>query len=146
MNNERDIVARVFMNALFRTFVVIIALVATLQATTAQTDRRTITGAELQSWTHPAKVVLQRNRVRLSEVEIAKPDDRGGGSHYVFHVELPFDPQSGATSSFFNKLYAELFEATGRSGFALDDETDGLRIEISRKGPRGLAVDFVPLH
>src|SRR5262245_19413903 len=136
MNSKRDVVTRVFMNALLRTMIVIIAFVATLQATMAQTDRRTITGVELQSWTHPAKVVLKRNRINLSEVEIINPDDKGGTPHYVFHVELPFDPQSGATSSFFNKLYAELFDATGRSGFALLDDADQLRIEVSRKGQR----------
>ena len=49
----------------------------------------------------------------------------------MFYVSLPYDPQSSETTSYFNKLYAAILQGTGQSDYALQDEDDHVRIEVT---------------
>jgi hypothetical protein len=96
---------------------------------------------DVSSWSHPAKAVFLRHKVKLTKVEVSteKPS-------YTFHVTFPYDPQSSATASYFNKLYAEISAAVGGSPYALLDEQDRLRIEVSqRTANKALSIELVPL-
>ena len=102
---------------------------------------------DLASWMHPVKAVLQRNNVKLLKVEISTNKKHAEQKYFVFYVSLPYDPQSSQTTSYFNKLYAGILQGTGQSDYALQDEGDHVRIEITwNKALRRIAVDFVPLQ
>jgi ssDNA-specific exonuclease RecJ len=102
---------------------------------------------DLASSKHPVKAVLQRNNVKLLKVEISTNKKHPEQKYFVFYVSLPYDPRSSETTSDFNKLYAAILQGTGQSDYALQDEDDHVRIEVTwNKALRKISLDFVPLQ
>jgi hypothetical protein len=102
---------------------------------------------DLPSWVHPVKAVLQKNSVKLLKVQIIANTKHAKQQYFVFYVSLPYDPQSSQTTSYFDKLYAGILQATGQSDYALQDEDDHVRIEVAwNRALRKISVDIVPLQ
>ena len=113
----------------------------------AQQGAPETTITDLASWKHPVKAVLQRNKVKLSKVEISTDRKHPEQKYFVFYVSLPYDPQSSQTTSYFNKLYTGILQGTGQADYALQDEDDHVRIEVTwNKALRKMSLDFVPLQ
>jgi hypothetical protein len=103
--------------------------------------------SDVATWSHPVKTVLQKNKVKLEKVEITADKKQIGQKYFVFYVSLPYDPQSSATTAYYNKLYTGILETIGESNYALQDKNDRLRIEIGwNKAKKSLSVNFVPLE
>lgn len=96
----------------------------------------------LASWRHPAKDVLARHKVVLKKVALLRND-----TYPVFFVDLPCDPQTSASRSFYHALYLELLEANGHCDYALESECDRIRIQIKwDKARETISEDIVPLQ
>ncbi|MCE5243671.1 MAG: hypothetical protein ABFD98_19610 [Syntrophobacteraceae bacterium] len=96
----------------------------------------------LASWRHPAKDVLARHKVVLRKMAFLR-----NNTYPVFFVDLPYDPQTNASRSFYHALYLELLEANGHCDYALASERDRIRIQIKwDKARETISEDIVPLQ
>jgi hypothetical protein len=80
---------------------------------------------DVSSWRHPVKDVFRKHKVLLRKVELLR-----NKKYPVFYVDLPYDPQTSASRSFYHQLYLELLEANGPWDYALQSDHDHIRIEI----------------
>jgi len=85
---------------------------------------------------HLRSTVLQRDNVKLLEVEISTNKKHPEQKYFVFYVSLPYDPQSSETTSYFNKLYAAILQGTGQSDYTLQDDDDHVHIEVTWNSPQ----------
>lgn len=96
----------------------------------------------LASWRHPAKDVLARHKVVLKKVAFLR-----NNTYPIFFVDLPSDPQTNASRSFYHALYLELLEANGHCDYALESERDLIRIQIKwDKARETISEDIVPVR
>ena len=95
----------------------------------------------IADWNHPVKKVFTQHKVKLTKIVLTKHK-----KYPIFYVSFPYDPQSSQTADYFNQLYAEVLAANGWRNYALQDEQDKIRIEVSwNKNKKVLTTNFVPL-
>ncbi|MDH5218645.1 MAG: hypothetical protein OEX19_13170 [Gammaproteobacteria bacterium] len=97
---------------------------------------------DIVAWKHPVKEVLKTNKIKITKVKLLH-----NKKYPVFYVELPYDPQSSETTSYFYQLYAEILEANSWWSYALHSERDQVQIEINwDRTKKEMTVNIVPLH
>ena len=101
----------------------LILLFLIAQIAYGESDTKVI--ADMSTWQHPVRVVLEKNKVTLSKVEL-----HNNGKFPIFFVNFPFDPQSSATSQYFKKLYLDVLQANGYWSYAFNDDSDDLIISV----------------
>jgi hypothetical protein len=116
------------------------------QARAASDDQtKTANGAAVAPM--PVKKVFQRNKIRLGQVERADAGSTPAARRFVFHVKFPYDPQSPQTTSYFDRLYAQILDALNGAPYALIDDDDELRIKVSWDRSHGKAdVEIDPMN
>ena len=86
--------------------------------------------------------LFKRDKITLHTAEV---DIIRGLTRHVYHVSLPYDPQSEATEKYYYELYGELGEYLNYSAFTLVDSENDLRVEVTWKNKIAV-VDFVALR
>ena len=117
------------------------ALVAPVASARAE-DRDVVVIEDITSWHHPVKKVFAKYAVKIDKVELFRHK-----TYPVFHVQFPFEPTEGFENArVLSKFEAELIVANGYYDYAMQDDSRGVRIEITwNKKKRELKEDFIPL-
>ncbi len=97
-------------------------------------DCRTL---DLQTWTHPTRAVMRRERVDIHKVELCN-----GGVYPIFTVALRGEPLVRINDRYFNRLYARMAAANGWHSFAFVDPGRGVIVYVEVKGRTAIDADY----
>ncbi len=104
----------------------IVLLAALTAAQSAPENKDVLVISDIASWHHPTKAVFAKYHVKLLKVEL-----HHNRTYPVFFVEFPWDPQTGPNHKLLSRLQLDLLDANGKHNYALQDEQDKIRYELT---------------
>jgi hypothetical protein len=91
--------------------------------------------------------IFARNKIKLEMGEVRDRDQEEGKERLTFRVQLPYDPQSSQTATYFNRLYPAILDALGGAPYSLIDVTDAVRVDVNLDEARSkMLVEISPLN
>lgn len=91
---------------------------------------------DLATWQHPARVVLEKNDIKLERVQLCNE-----GHYPVFTGQVPYDP-TGQTKTYFLPLYQEMRKANGKWPYAIVANSDNIVVYVSYPANDGISLDY----